>query len=107
MIQEPLRILISAYSCRPGEGSEPGVGWNIAVTMARSHSVSVLTSHTNRVSIEAAVARTPVENLNFHFDDLPAWLAARRNTRLGSHVYQYLWQIAAYVTARRLHRTHR
>jgi hypothetical protein len=29
-----LKVLISAYSCSPGRGSEPGIGWNTAREMA-------------------------------------------------------------------------
>jgi hypothetical protein len=38
-----MKILISAYSCEPGMGSEPGVGWNIAREVAKYHEVWVLT----------------------------------------------------------------
>ncbi len=37
-----MRILISAYACAPGRGSEPGVGWNWAAQVSRSHEVWVL-----------------------------------------------------------------
>ena len=37
-----LRILLSAYACRPDRGSEPAVGWNWAVTMGQlGHRVTV------------------------------------------------------------------
>jgi hypothetical protein len=29
-----LKVLISAYACEPGRGSEAGVGWNVAVEAA-------------------------------------------------------------------------
>ena len=38
------RILLSAYACEPGRGSEPGVGWGWANELAREgHRVTVLT----------------------------------------------------------------
>src|ERR1700686_5022098 len=51
-----LRILLSAYACEPGKGSEPGVGWHWAVEMARlGHRVTVLTRQNNRAGIELAL----------------------------------------------------
>ena len=38
-----MNVLISAYSCEPGEGSERGVGWNVAREVARHHKVWVFT----------------------------------------------------------------
>ena len=38
-----MKVLISAYSCEPGRGSERGVGWNVAREVARRHEVWVLT----------------------------------------------------------------
>jgi len=75
--------------------------------MARSHSVWVLTSHSNRPFIEAALRERPIEHLHFRFDGLPRWLAAGRHNRLGAELYHYIWQIAAYFSARRMHRTAR
>src|SRR2546422_2131365 len=43
-----LKILISAYACEPGEGSEPGVGWNVAVEAARRHEGWGITRANNR-----------------------------------------------------------
>ena len=30
-----LKILMSAYACEPGKGSEPGVGWRWALETAK------------------------------------------------------------------------
>lgn len=37
------RILIFAYACEPGRGSEPGAGWGLVMTIARSFQCVVLT----------------------------------------------------------------
>lgn len=40
-----MKILLSAYVCGAGHGSEPGVGWNVARSLAlRGHSVTVVSS---------------------------------------------------------------
>ena len=46
-----LRVLISAYACEPGKGSEPGV-WNFSKEMAKHHDLWVLTRLNNREIIE-------------------------------------------------------
>ena len=50
-----LKVLISAYACEPGKGSEPEVGWQWALQMARHHDVTVLTRANNRQAIEPAI----------------------------------------------------
>ena len=37
------KILLVAFSCQPGKGSEPGVGWNWALQAAKTQDVWVLT----------------------------------------------------------------
>lgn len=97
-----LNILISAYACQPGRGSEPGVGWNFARAMARHHNIWVLTRRKNRPFIEAEIERDPVADLNFVYYDLPAWAGWWRRGERGVQLYYYLWQIGAYEEARRL-----
>lgn len=98
-----LNVLISAYACQPGRGSEPGVGWNFARGMARHHNVWVLTREKNRPSIEAELARRDIPGLRFVYYDLPRWASWWRNGERGIQLYYYLWQIGAYDTAKRLH----
>lgn len=98
-----LKVLISAYACEPGKGSEPGVGWNVAREMAKHHDVWVLTRANNRLNIEAEMARNPVPNLNFSYYDLPAWASWWKDGGRGVQLYYYLWQAGAYFVARRLH----
>ncbi|MBW4602442.1 MAG: glycosyltransferase family 4 protein [Calothrix sp. FI2-JRJ7] len=100
-----MKILISAYSCEPGRGSERGVGWNVAREAAKYHEVWVLTRpDESKEAIEAELARNPVPNLHFVYFTIPLlgglW-------RLGSNgamqIHYYLWQIQAYFVARHLH----
>ena len=51
-----LKVLISAYACEPNKGSEPEVGWQWALQMARYHDVTVLTRSNNRAGIEKELA---------------------------------------------------
>lgn len=47
-----LKILLSAFACEPYKGSEPGVGWNIAMELAKSNNVTVVTSIEHKKKIE-------------------------------------------------------
>jgi glycosyltransferase involved in cell wall biosynthesis len=101
-----MKILISAYSCEPGRGSEPGVGWNVAREVAKYHEVWVLTRPDESGEIiEAELARNPVPNLHFAYCNLPIFGGFWRLGQSGAmQIHYYLWQIQAYFAARRLHR---
>ena len=100
-----MKVLISAYSCEPGKGSEPGVGWNIAREVAQHHQVWVLTRpDESKAAIEAELARNPIPNLKFVYFTLPFWQDSMRLGQSGAmQIHYYLWQIQAYFVARRLH----
>ena len=100
-----LKVLISAFYCEPGTGSEEGTGWNAALEMARYHEVWVLTRSTNRSKLETEKARgLAPPNLRFAYYDLPSWTRWWvRGQLIEWHLYYYLWQICIYFLARRLH----
>jgi glycosyltransferase involved in cell wall biosynthesis len=103
-----LKVLISAYACSPGKGSEPGAGWNQSNDMVRYHDVWVITRKKNREPIEKELAasngapRAP--HPHFIYYDLPRWARWWKSGQRGVYLYYYLWQIGAYFQARRLHR---
>ncbi|HIK06641.1 MAG TPA: glycosyltransferase family 4 protein [Trichormus sp. M33_DOE_039] len=101
-----MKILMSAYSCEPGMGSEPGVGWNIAQEAAKYHEVWVLTRPDESQNIiKAELERNPNPNLHFVYFTLPFWQDSRRwGYSGGMQLHYYLWQIQAYFVARRLHK---
>ncbi|WP_333840232.1 glycosyltransferase family 4 protein [Pelomicrobium sp.] len=101
----PLRILLSAYACEPGKGSEPGIGWRWALNLARrGHDVWVLTRANNREAIEAARPQEQAPSLRFVYYDLPSWARRWKRGGRGVRLYYVLWQWGAYRLARRLHR---
>ncbi|MGA9378283.1 MAG: glycosyltransferase [Phormidium sp.] len=97
-----LKILISAYACRPSMGSEPGVGWNTVRSLVKHHKVWVLTREDNRQTIEAELANNPIPGLEFVYFDLPLSGLWKQGLQ-GVHFHYYLWQISAYFIARKLH----
>jgi glycosyltransferase involved in cell wall biosynthesis len=103
-IENRLNILVSAYACRPGEGSEPGVGWQIAKELAKYHNIWVITRENNRSYIETEIGYNPAPNLNFIYCDTPNWFTKLNTNQRLVYIHYYLWQIQAYFTARKLHR---
>lgn len=102
-----MKILLSAYACEPGLGSEPGVGWNWAIELTgRGHEVWVLTSgfhHREGIEDYARTAKLP-DRLNIVYCDLPwKFLFDRSEAILLRYAYAYAWQFLAYHMARRLH----
>lgn len=100
------RILLSAYACEPGKGSEPAVGWMWATHLAAlDHEVWVITREANREAIESSSQPAFLPDLHFVYCDLPEW--ARGWKRLPGALYLYygLWQLLAFFIAHRLHRT--
>jgi glycosyltransferase involved in cell wall biosynthesis len=103
-MNEKLKVLLSAYACEPGRGSEQGVGWNWALHMAREHEVWVVTRSNNRQPIETALAREPLPNAHFVYYDLPRWARFWKRGAFGLRLYYYLWQAGAYLAARKIAR---
>jgi glycosyltransferase involved in cell wall biosynthesis len=103
-----MRILLSAYSCLPIDGSESGVGWNWAHCIAaKGHEVVVMTRSINRQRIEAHGAVCSAGAVRFVYHDLPrAWHRIYK-LPLGNYSYYVLWQYSAAKLACRLHRTQR
>jgi glycosyltransferase involved in cell wall biosynthesis len=100
-----MKILMSAYSCEPGKGSERGVGWNVVREVANHHEVWVLTRpDESKEAIEAELAIRPVPNLHFVYFTLPFWQDSLRWGQSGAiQLHYYFWQIQAYFVGEKLH----
>ena len=103
-----MKILVSAYACNPSGSPElhPGedlTGWRLVHQIARFHEVWVIAHAYNERAIGGAgPASEP--GIHFHFLRLPRPLGLLYKVQFGQRVYYYLWQIAAWRAARRLHR---
>lgn len=104
-MSERRRVLVSAYACEPGRGSEPGLGWTAARELAEAHDVWVITLPEHRPAIEAALAREPV-SLHPVYYELPGWMSAMSRGPGGIHRHYALWQRGILRLARRLHARH-
>ena len=104
------RVLACAFTCCPPAmpgftGGEDLLGWNLLQQIARFHEVWALTQEEDRLSIEQTLAEQPVPGLHFRYVALPRWLTPLLKIQGGHQFYYYLWQIKAYLVARRLHKT--
>lgn len=101
------KILISAYACEPNKGSEPEVGWQWSVNIAKYHEVWILTKENNKKTIEEyknnSVEDIPWDNMHFVYVHLPNWLVFWKKGNRGMRPYYYLWAKMAYKIGLQLH----
>ncbi|MFD2872207.1 glycosyltransferase family 4 protein [Mucilaginibacter ximonensis] len=95
------KILLSAFACAPGKGSEEGGGWNWATELAKlGYEVHCITRSASRQDIETT---PPVPNLHFYYVEVP--IVNTNLNRMGLFIYPYYlsWQYLAYKKAKKLH----
>ena len=92
-----LKILMSAYACEPGKGSEPEAGWQWAMQMARFHDVTVLTRANNRTAIEHELGSMPGDRPvpKFIYHDLGEWQLWLKHALGIPQIYYIFWQHSA------------
>jgi glycosyltransferase involved in cell wall biosynthesis len=94
------RVLMSAYTCDPHRGSEPGNGWNWAQHMApRVRGLTLLTPTSNRPGVSQYADQVP--GLSIEFVAMPSWIS-----HLPGHLRTYgsylIWQKRSLARAREL-----
>lgn len=94
------KVLLSAYACEPDKGSEPEVGWQWAMHLAKHCDVTVLTRSNNREAIEQHLKDSAETAPKFVYMDLSPsatkakqWLKPRF---LAMAWYYSAWQDKAY-----------
>lgn len=89
-----MKILISAYACETGRGSEGENAWRIVHELAKFHQVRVVTRANLRHIHNAAFVGTgkPL-GLSFEYFDLPWVFRFYKKGKRGFLLYYYLWQI--------------
>lgn len=90
-----MKILMSAYACEPGRGSEPGAGWAWARAAAQDHEVWVLTHETNRAPVAAALVADPelAQRLHPVFIGNARWARPLRRRGPTRFLYYVIWQL--------------
>jgi glycosyltransferase involved in cell wall biosynthesis len=96
-----LKILLSAYACEPGKGSEPEVGWRWSTSLARLHDVTVVTRANNKRSITRALENWTGPKPQFIYYDLPGPVLMLKKVGMPVALYYALWQAAVRCKMRR------
>jgi glycosyltransferase involved in cell wall biosynthesis len=101
-----MRILLSAYACEPGKGSEQEVGLQVMLAAAQQHDVWVLTRENSISLLEEYLAQHPLRD-RIHLEGIDLHGPIRRFKRTGLpglHVYYDAWQRLAGIRAAELDR---
>lgn len=102
-----MKILLSAFSCSPNRGSEPGIGWGFVKSLARDHELTVLTSSLSQEVIEAELEMHPLTNsVRFIYISPPfglrkLWQKAFKQGKSYAHLLYFLWQVKLFFLVKR------
>jgi glycosyltransferase involved in cell wall biosynthesis len=94
----PLKVLVSAYACEPGKGSEPGVGWNVARELSSRVSLWVITRANNQTAIEGS-GEAWTKQVRWIYWDPPAWLTFWKRGGRGVQLFYLIWQYGVKAVA--------
>lgn len=98
-----MKILINAYTCEPGRGSEPGMAWNWCIHLAKYVELIIITEGEAREKIEEAVAQLPQgKNMTFVYNPLPQSVRDMCAHQGDWRFYKYYkeWQWKTYLIAK-------
>lgn len=100
------KILVSAYGCEPGRGSEAGVGWNWILQMAREYDLYVIARANDAEKIEANIPGELRGSLHFtYYDTNKLFLKIKKGAKR-LYIYYALWQIGIIKVIKRLKKEH-
>ncbi len=101
-----MKLVVSCYSCSPGRGSEPGMGWNFVRALAKRHELWVFVEGLEfRNVLTDYVASHPDEmrSVHFIFVDNPPHPVLRRMWPPSFYWFYRAWHRRAFRLARELH----
>ena len=99
-------LLISAYGCEPLKGSEPGVGWNWVLQMAKNNKLHVITRSNNEKSIKEHLPLNIAKNITFHYYDTNPFFLKLKNKEKGLYFYYLCWQLGIIKVINKLINNH-
>ena len=101
-----MKLLLSAYACRPNMGSEPAVGWNWILELSKYYQLTVLTNFTNKPYIDSYIEQYgEISNTSFIYvrpnKKLTFWY---KEWERFERLYYILWQKKALKIALKLNK---
>ena len=99
------KVLLIAYACEPGRGSEWGTSWAFVKELSRHQPVWLIAHADNRDRLDAHLAAVPTRHpVHVTYVKLSRWLGWLRHSSYALlNVHYYFWQWRAGRIARRLH----
>jgi len=89
-----MRIALVGFTCSPIFGSEPGITWNWAASLARLHDVTLFAHPQYRTAVDAELAERPIERLTVKWVEpnspLDPWNP--QQSERGIRIHYRLWQ---------------
>ena len=98
-----LKVLINAYACSPGMGSEPGMAWNWVKNLAKFCELYIITEGEFREKIEAVVPTLEQEgNMHFYYNPVSDEIRKMCWNQGDWRFYKYYrqWQWKTYLMAK-------
>lgn len=98
-----IKILINAYACSPGMGSEPGMAWNWVSNLAKFCELYIITEGEFREKIEAVVPTLEQgENMHFYYNPVSEEIRKMCWNQGDWRFYKYYreWQWKTYLMAK-------
>lgn len=100
-----LKILINAYACSPGMGSEPGMAWNWVSNLAKFCELFIITEGEFREKIEAVMTDLPeAKNMHFYYNPVSEEIRKMCWNQGDWRFYKYYreWQWKTYLMAKEI-----
>lgn len=98
-----MNFLVSAYGCEPNKGSEPGIGWQWCLQLARFGEVHIITRSNNKENIDTGLsylAKDTRDKLYFYYYDTSKIIRSIKKGDHNLYPYYFCWQIGAYRLAK-------
>ena len=100
-----LKILINAYACSPGMGSEPGMAWNWVSNLAKFCELYIITEGEFREKIEEVVPTLEQgKNMHFYYNPVSEEIRKMCWNQGDWRFYKYYreWQWKTYLMAKEI-----
>lgn len=98
-----MKVLINAYACSPGMGSEPGMAWNWCVNLAKYCELIIITEGEFSERIEEAMQTLPQStNMHFYYNPVSEKIRQMCWNQGDWRFYKYYreWQWKTYLMAK-------
>lgn len=105
-----ISVLINAYACSPGMGSEPGMAWNWCVHLAEHCDLHIITEGEFRDKIEAVLPTLPQgKNMHFYYNPVSDRIRKMCWNQGDWRFYKYYkeWQYKTYGIAQKIVSEHK